>query len=443
MEICLKMGANRKPRSKRLHLKKLTKQKKKDVSQEEPVIPPKLGEVINAIVPKFRGFYELSGIKFSEVEWRQFIRSLRSPLPISFRARHAQLEVPNNSDRIQPIGLHQSYQISLNAKIIKQVDPTLNTWLIEQTKLGAISRQEVASMIPVAVLGVKRNHRVLEMCASPGSKTTQASDIATDGVVVANELSRARSHTLANRAAARNVVVTCHKAQTFPDSLGHFDRIICDVPCSGDGAIRKYVDKWAHWDSTIGRQLHATQIQIGLRAARLLRVGGQMAYSTCSLNPIENEAVVASILKATGGALELVERRLPSLQLSPGLTAWEVVDEDLNVVSQLDTSNRYRASMFASNQDTSDLWKCMRLYPHVNDTGGFFVAVLRKKFEWPSNPTPSAFLKCTEKFHAISTSKDVKVRKVKKSFLVNEATANLVSCDGSRFVNVVSVGLAK
>ena len=431
------MGVNKKPRSKRLHTKRSRDSKNEAAEIQQPATS--LGKVIDSVVPRFRGFYESSGLSFSEYEWKQLIRSLRSALPVSFRLRDPTTIVPE-SKFITSLGFANAYQIDIDPKKLKVELPELNSWLIENNKRGFISRQEVVSMIPVAVLGIKRNHRVLEMCSSPGSKTTQASDIAVEGVVVANELSRSRSHTLANRAAAKNVIVTCHKAQTFPDACGPFDRIICDVPCSGDGAIRKYVDKWAHWDPTVGRQLHATQLQIAMRAARLLRVGGQMTYSTCSLNPIENEAVVAALIKATDGALALVTKTIPALQVSPGLTNWQVIDEELNIVSEV-TSSRYRESMFCGGGQNT--FNCMRLYPHLNNSGGFFVALLKKVKEWPAVQITRSFKKEFDRFELANEGGQVAVKKSKKLFNVNQATAAFLTQPGAEFINVVSAGVKR
>lgn len=69
-----------------------------------------------------------------------------------------------------------------------------------------------------------------------------------------------------------------------------------DVPCSGDGTMRKNVDVWKKWSPAQGLGLHKTQLLILSRAVELCEVGGVIVYSTCSMNPIENEAVVAAVI---------------------------------------------------------------------------------------------------------------------------------------------------
>lgn len=79
------------------------------------------------------------------------------------------------------------------------------------------------------------------------------------------------------------------------DTRAHFDRIVCDVPCSSDAAIRKIPRKWDLWDPNDGAVLHPLQLKILLRSLQLLNANSDdsyLTYSTCSLNPIENEAVV-------------------------------------------------------------------------------------------------------------------------------------------------------
>ena len=155
----------------------------------------------------------------------------------------------------------------------------LGSWLAKSSAEGTISRQEVVSTVPVSLLGIEPNHVVLDLCAAPGSKTLQALESA--GAVIANELSASRACVLARRCslqpAAASVAIVQHKAQLFPGPA-IYDRIICDVPCSGDGTMRKHPEKWRSWSPHLGRELHSRQLQIALRAMALLKVGGLMIF---------------------------------------------------------------------------------------------------------------------------------------------------------------------
>ncbi|CAG2065981.1 unnamed protein product, partial [Timema podura] len=110
-----------------------------------------------------------------------------------------------------------------------------------------------------------------------------------------------------------------------------FDRVLCDVPCSGDGTLRKNPDIWLKWNSANGNNLHGIQYRIVRRGVEILSVGGRLVYSTCSLNPLENEAVIHRLLTETEGALHLVEATplLPGLKFSRGLSHWLPTSRDL------------------------------------------------------------------------------------------------------------------
>jgi len=75
-----------------------------------------------------------------------------------------------------------------------------------------------------------------------------------------------------------------------------FDRILCDVPCSGDGTLRKNPALWKNFNANLGHSLHALQLEVLTRAFAMLKKGGRLVYSTCSFNPLENEAVIAAAL---------------------------------------------------------------------------------------------------------------------------------------------------
>ena len=186
-------------------------------------------------------------------------------------------------------------------------------------------------------------------------------------------------------------------AKVGTDKRVLFDRIVCDVPCSSDAAIRKIPQKWASWNTKDGASLHPIQRDILKRGIELLKVGGKVTYSTCSLNPIENEAVVAAALKEFKGKIRLVETGLPNFRFMPGLTRWKVMNsrkavdvkegesyfEEYQKYSDVPISahNIIKNTMFMNEYDEdilAELPKSLRLMPHYQNTGGFFIAVIEK-----------------------------------------------------------------
>ena len=148
--------------------------------------------------------------------------------------------------------------------------------------------------------------------------------------------------------------------------------------------------------------LHSLQLQIAMRGAALLAPGGIMAYSTCTFNPLENEAVVAELLVRCKGSVELVDtsKMLPGLKRNPGLSTWSVVDPGSCNLKQAGGGvrvyktyadsqapsvprglrKRFRPTMWPSAEKSQGLplHHCFRMLPHHQDTGAFFIALLRK-----------------------------------------------------------------
>ena len=153
-----------------------------------------------------------------------------------------------------------------------------------------------------------------------------------------------------------------------------------------------------------------------MHALHLLKIGGRMTYSTCSLNPIENEAVVSEILRRCGGSVRLVDTHsfLPQLKRCPGLNTWVVTDDSLTVFSSLEEvplSQRkyYRQSMFPSSSSSDQhLERCMRLLPHQQNTGGFFVCLLEKigEIENDENDELAGSVKCEQELLGLQPHKE-------------------------------------
>ncbi|KAA6378731.1 MAG: putative NOL1/NOP2/Sun domain family, member 2 [Streblomastix strix] len=238
-----------------------------------------------------------------------------------------------------------------------------------------------------------------------------------------------------------NLVVVNHDASCFPfirlknhqsssqqqNTKQHFlfDRVLCDVPCSGDGTMRKAPDIWMGWTTSNGMQLHGLQLRIAQRGALLLKEIDnlkedmkveqnlassssssqsqyisdipRMVYSTCTLNPIEDEAVVTQLLLSQP-QLELldVSQEIPLLKRRQGVSNWQVQDmgEQVKSFDLLKNSRKKKLKhtlwpprfeyieeyqiIDKDNLSPLHLERCLRIYPHLQDTGGFFIAVLTK-----------------------------------------------------------------
>ena len=247
---------------------------------------------------------------------------------------------------------------------------------------GRLTRQEAVSMLPVIALDTQPGEITLDMCASPGSKTTQISEqLGNSGVVVANEIVRGRVNLLVSniqRHRSRSVIVVNHDARHFPNvPEAGYDRILVDAPCTGTGTTRKNPDVWNRWKPNGGRSMQKLQIDILARAARLVKKGGRIVYSTCSLDPIENEAVVAEVLRKHP-EMQLISAHdaIPELSASKGFRSWPMLDDNCSIVQNVEDSESFLPP--TENDISKQLPLCMRVWNDQSEGGGFFLAILEK-----------------------------------------------------------------
>ncbi|GAA5881341.1 hypothetical protein JCM1840_006765 [Sporobolomyces johnsonii] len=371
-----------------------------------------------------------------------------------------------------------AWQLPVPKSALRKIDAfkKFQHFLVYETDAGNLSRQEAVSMIPPLLLDVQPGHTALDMCAAPGSKSVQILEalhgppvegegegkaMTPQGLLIANDADAKRCHLLVHQSLHRvpgtGMMVTNHDATQLPSlrlprgtpnalkftaddekrvaklAKGEFeksyepmlfDRILADVPCSGDGTLRKNLGIWGDWTVGNGIGLHSLQLRILLRGIQLLKPGGRLVYSTCSMNPMENEAVVSAALsQCPDMAILPVPSDLPGLIRRPGLTTWRVLDNsladaphpssasapdapeaDIEITTTDATTpapkTRGKPKGGPNNQDKKGLRKTwlaslwppaedvakaqglehsLRLYPHLQDTGAFFVCVLVKK----------------------------------------------------------------
>jgi len=226
--------------------------------------------------------------------------------------------------------------------------------------LGYFYVQEISSMLPMLVLKPEAGDFVLDLCASPGSKTTQAAAMMeNEGFILANEINMGRIGILNSnleRCGVMNQIVTRKEGvalcnQLLKKSKLRFDKILVDAPCSGEGTLRKSPKTFQMWNEKMISNIAKTQRRLAEAAMGLLKVGGVMIYSTCTLAPEEDEMIVDYLVRNFDVKVERVS--LP-LKFREGVTSW--MGEDFS----------------------EECGKCLRLYPQDNDTDGFFVARIRK-----------------------------------------------------------------
>ena len=181
-------------------------------------------------------------------------------------------------------------------------EPTARPGLHPYHDAGVYYLQEASAMAPAVLLNPQPGERILDLCAAPGGKTTQiAGKMGGQGLLVCNEIHPKRAKILSQnveRMAISNALVLNEApatlAQRFP---GFFDRILVDAPCSGEGMFRKEAAAVADWTEELVDMCARRQGEILDAAAKMLRPGGRLVYSTCTFASREDEEAVAAFLE--------------------------------------------------------------------------------------------------------------------------------------------------
>jgi tRNA (cytosine40_48-C5)-methyltransferase len=281
--------------------------------------------------------YQDMGYEYSEVELRQAIRFNN----VNARGK-------NLVDRLASLGVHLQ-KISFLSQGYWVVDSKVSAGATAEYLLGLYSIQEAAAQIPATLFSNLKNKKVLDLAAAPGGKTTQLADLMDNtGVIVALDVDKRRLNALGNhleRCHVANSVVHLLDARRAKELDVKFDRILADVPCSGNFAgdpnwFRNRTPRDVERNSIL-------QQEILSKAAECLTPEGEIIYSTCSLEPEENEFNIDWAIKNLN--LQPQEIHCPG---QPGLT-----------------------TIFGEKVDPS-ISRCRRIWP--GETQGFFVCKLRR-----------------------------------------------------------------
>lgn len=213
--------------------------------------------------------------------------------------------------------------------------------------IGNFYIQELAAAHPVDILADSTvqsdDFLILDMASSPGGKTTQLAEYYPNSWIIANEPTRERIPQLLQnleRMETPNVWVTLYPGQYWKNIPELFDRILLDAPCSGEGTLYKWTDAVKHWHLKNIKDIARLQAKLLDASLHTLKVGWEMIYSTCSLNLIENEWVIATMYEKYGDIFEVIFEK--------------------------------------------------KFWPHIDGTGGFYVAKIRKTQSIPTEESRSA-----------------------------------------------------
>ena len=223
-------------------------------------------------------------------------------------------------------------------------------------QLGYYYIQEISSMLPVIALNPQKEDFVLDLCASPGSKTTQiAAQMQNSGTIIANDFKIDRISILVSnleRCGVTNTIVTRKDAISLVSALSKnnfkkFDKILLDVPCSGEGTIRSSPKTLIQWNPKVIKKLSRQQKKFLAFAVKCLKKGGTLVYSTCTHAPEENEEVISFALE--NFPLKAETLSLP-LKCRPAVKEWK------------------------NDKFHKEVNKACRIYPQDNDSEGFFIS---------------------------------------------------------------------
>ena len=303
-------------------------------------------------------------------DWDAFLDASRREEPTVFRIRTGRIEEEHLLARLAARGFTTRPVEGLPGFHQVEEEPGPVTLTPEHWQ-GLIYVQQASTGVAAPALAPAPGERVLDLCSAPGGKTLHMAELMKDrGCLVANEISEGRIRGLLGnvyRLAHPGIMVVAADGRAFPEEA-LFDRVLVDAPCSGEGTLRRRGGNPPEPSESFAAHLARVQRALLDKAVRLTRPGGTILYVTCTFAPEENEAVVSDVLASQPVELEPLDLPVPH---APGLTRFE--------------NDVYDARLTGA----------ARIYPHHLDSGGLFLARLRKE-EGPSegegwSPVPHSF----------------------------------------------------
>jgi len=292
-------------------------------------------------------------------DYQEFLEYLKTPMPQYFRINTLKVREEGEKEKLltvlrqRGVEFEPVKEVPYFFRVLNNEEVSLGN--IKEYGLGLIHSMTVSSSIPVKALDPQPGEVILDMCAAPGGKTGLISMITEDKVVlISNDKRLDRLTALVSnikRLGITCAVTTRYRGEQFPFGI-EFDKVLVDAPCSGEGRYRIGMEGEILYQKGPGRA-NLTSIQKGLlvRAFDLTKPGGIIVYSTCTINPKENEEVVDYLLRKRQA--EVLDWESP-FDFYPGISEWE--------------SKTYHPSMVLTK----------RYYTHKVRAVGFFVAKIRR-----------------------------------------------------------------
>lgn len=286
-------------------------------------------------------------------DWEAFRSACARPEPTTFRARAGRVDPEELLARLRRKGFRAEAVAGVPDcwRVVEAPHPlsqTLEHWL------GLLYIQQAVTALAAPALGPGPDDRVLDMCAAPGGKTSHLADLTDDrGSVVAVDVNDKRLRALLGnvyRMAHPNVLVAQADAGELPEGA-RFDRVLVDAPCSAEGNVRQRDGVLPEPSDSFKEHVVRLQERLLRKAVALTRPGGSILYATCTFAPDENEGVVDAVLR--DAPVEAAPIELDAAH-APGLEAWN------------------------GRSFHPGVGRAWRLYPHHLDSGGLFLARLRR-----------------------------------------------------------------
>ncbi len=326
--------------------------------------------------------------EFSPSEMMDFSCALTIPLKKTLRVNTNKISVED----FKKLAIKNNWQLSptplgKNMFYIDREDTSIALWnTLEHIAWYMYIQELAASSSPFYLawdITDQEEYTILDMSASPGGKTTQLAEYYPNSIIIANEIDKSRMrqlHENTDRLGTKNVFVTNYDGRYFSNYPEIFDKVLLDAPCSGEGTAYKSDDALKYWNIKNIKKIAKLQFQLLESAMISLKIWGELVYSTCTLNRLENEEIINKMTDKY----------------------WEY----FNVVSLSD-----------------DLTKpLIRAWPHKEKTWWFFVVKLRKKQSFPDTTKPRKLQKNIQWFEKVSNTDEKIIQHFLKETFNSELT---------------------